>query len=74
MRVESSDEGLGAQEDASKQGRKIDDIDQDVEITLVDETQGRSDEDMFDVNVDLQGDEVVADKEVASTADPITTA
>ncbi|GKA76276.1 hypothetical protein Tco_0782737, partial [Tanacetum coccineum] len=27
-------------EDASKQGRKIDDIDKDVEITLVDETQG----------------------------------
>ncbi|GKC03047.1 putative reverse transcriptase, RNA-dependent DNA polymerase, partial [Tanacetum coccineum] len=27
--------------DASKQGRKIDDIDQDVEVTLVDETQGR---------------------------------
>ncbi|GJZ03216.1 xylulose kinase-1 [Tanacetum coccineum] len=72
-RVESSDEGLGTQEDASKQRRKIDDIDQDVEITLVDETQGRS-EDMFDVNVDLQSDEVVADKEVDSTTDPITTA
>ncbi|GJZ05522.1 hypothetical protein Tco_0539315, partial [Tanacetum coccineum] len=37
----SSDEAsLGDQEDASKQGRKIDDIDKDVEITLVDETQG----------------------------------
>ncbi|GKE82458.1 hypothetical protein Tco_1552458, partial [Tanacetum coccineum] len=35
-------------------GRKIDDIDQDVKITLVDETQGRSGEDMFDVNDDLQ--------------------
>ncbi|GKB36236.1 hypothetical protein Tco_0881178 [Tanacetum coccineum] len=35
---------------------------------------GRSDQDMFDVNVDLQGDEVVADKEVASTVNPITTA
>ncbi|GKG49989.1 hypothetical protein Tco_0518763, partial [Tanacetum coccineum] len=29
---------LGDQEDASKQGRKIDDIDKDAEITLVDET------------------------------------
>ncbi|GJX29180.1 hypothetical protein Tco_0237259 [Tanacetum coccineum] len=40
-RVISSDEAsLGDQEDASKQGRKIDDIDKDAEITLVDETQG----------------------------------
>ncbi|GJY97188.1 putative ribonuclease H-like domain-containing protein [Tanacetum coccineum] len=39
--VSSEDEGLGAQEDASKQGRKIDEIDQDAEVTLVDETQGR---------------------------------
>ncbi|GJZ26572.1 hypothetical protein Tco_0570825 [Tanacetum coccineum] len=36
----SEDEGLGDQEDASKQGRKIDDIDQDAKVTLVDETQG----------------------------------
>ncbi|GJU24445.1 hypothetical protein Tco_1163066 [Tanacetum coccineum] len=36
--VSSEDEGLGDQEDASKQGRKIDEIDQDTEITLVDET------------------------------------
>ncbi|GKA47810.1 hypothetical protein Tco_0740768, partial [Tanacetum coccineum] len=39
--VISSDEAsLGDQEDASKQKRKIDDIDKDVKITLVDETQG----------------------------------
>ncbi|GJZ99639.1 hypothetical protein Tco_0672190 [Tanacetum coccineum] len=38
--VSSEDEGLGDQEDASKQGRKITNIDQDVEVTLVDETQG----------------------------------
>ncbi|GJX08644.1 hypothetical protein Tco_0196576 [Tanacetum coccineum] len=38
-RIVSSDEAsLGDQEDASKQGRKIDDIDKDAEITLVDET------------------------------------
>ncbi|GJX66949.1 hypothetical protein Tco_0302676 [Tanacetum coccineum] len=41
VRIVSSDESsLGDQEDASKQGRKINDIDKDVEITLVDETQG----------------------------------
>ncbi|GKC69051.1 hypothetical protein Tco_1114934 [Tanacetum coccineum] len=57
-RIVSSDEAsLGDQEDASKQGRKIDDIDKDVEITLVDETQGRHDDIMFDVS-DLAGEEV----------------
>ncbi|GKF74988.1 hypothetical protein Tco_0224432, partial [Tanacetum coccineum] len=40
-RVISSDEdSLGDQEDTSKQGRKITNIDQDAEVTLVDETQG----------------------------------
>ncbi|GKE92072.1 hypothetical protein Tco_1573167, partial [Tanacetum coccineum] len=39
-------------EDASKQGRKIDDIDQDTEVTLVDETQRRYDDaQMFDTDV-----------------------
>ncbi|GJT90123.1 putative ribonuclease H-like domain-containing protein [Tanacetum coccineum] len=33
--ISSNDKGLGDQEDASKQGRKIDDIDVDAEITLV---------------------------------------
>ncbi|GJZ07908.1 hypothetical protein Tco_0542191 [Tanacetum coccineum] len=58
-RVESSnDVSLGAQEDASKQGRKIADLDDDAEVTLIDETQERNDEDlMFDTNV-LNGDEV----------------
>ncbi|GJT59798.1 retrovirus-related pol polyprotein from transposon TNT 1-94 [Tanacetum coccineum] len=38
-RIVSSDEAsLGDQEDASKQGRKIDDIDKDAEITFIDET------------------------------------
>ncbi|GJT00912.1 hypothetical protein Tco_0822081 [Tanacetum coccineum] len=64
-RVISSDEaGLGDQEDASKQGRKIDDIDKDAEITLVHETQGRyGDEEMFDTGV-LDGDEVLVEPEV----------
>ncbi|GJR17353.1 hypothetical protein Tco_0965880 [Tanacetum coccineum] len=79
-RVESSnDVSLGAQEDASKQGRKIADLDADAEVTLIDETQERYDEEMlFDVQDDLQGEEVVAEKEVAekevSVADPVTTA
>ncbi|GKF53508.1 hypothetical protein Tco_0160418 [Tanacetum coccineum] len=38
--VSFNEASLGDQEDASKQGRKIDDIDKDIEITLVDETQG----------------------------------
>ncbi|GJW10932.1 ribonuclease H-like domain-containing protein [Tanacetum coccineum] len=72
------------QEDASKQGTKIDDIDKDVEITLVDETQGRYGDDlMFNTGV-LDDEEVftgqdmaekeinVAEKEV-STANPVTT-
>nr|GEW48848.1 hypothetical protein [Tanacetum cinerariifolium] len=48
-RVESfEDAGLGNKEDASKQGRMIDDSDADEGVTLVDETQGRNDQDMFD--------------------------
>ncbi|GKG27188.1 hypothetical protein Tco_0402891, partial [Tanacetum coccineum] len=48
----------GAQEDASKQGRKIVDLDADIEVTLIDETQWRNDEDlMFDARV-LNSDEV----------------
>ncbi|GKD40417.1 hypothetical protein Tco_1260624, partial [Tanacetum coccineum] len=64
-RVISSDEAsLGDQEDASKQGRKIDDIDKDAEITLVHETQGRyADEEMFNTGV-LDDDEVLAEPDV----------
>ncbi|GJZ95948.1 hypothetical protein Tco_0668282 [Tanacetum coccineum] len=40
--VSSDDASLGDQEDVSKQGRKIDDIDKDAEITLIDKTQGRT--------------------------------
>ncbi|GJW32346.1 ribonuclease H-like domain-containing protein [Tanacetum coccineum] len=52
-RVESSnDASLGAQEDASKQGRKIKDLDADAEVTLVDETQEINDDNlMFDTGV-----------------------
>ncbi|GKD59306.1 hypothetical protein Tco_1296815 [Tanacetum coccineum] len=74
-RVESSnDVSLGDQEDASKQGRKIADLDANAEVTLIDETQERYDEEMlFDVQDDLQGEEVVAEKKV-SAANPVTTA
>ncbi|GJW57519.1 hypothetical protein Tco_0104250 [Tanacetum coccineum] len=84
-RVESSnDVSLGAQEDASKQGRKIADLDDDAEVTLVDETQERNDEElMFDTDV-LNGDEVFEEPIVnvakttssfpISVADPVTTA
>ncbi|GJT38173.1 hypothetical protein Tco_0938038 [Tanacetum coccineum] len=62
-----------------KQGRKIADLDADAEVTLIDETQERNDEEMlFDVQNDLQGEEVVAKKEVVaekevSAADLVTT-
>ncbi|GJU48859.1 hypothetical protein Tco_1218414 [Tanacetum coccineum] len=77
--VSSENEGLGAQEDASKQGRKIDEIDQDAEVILVDETQGRyGDNLMFDTGV-LDNEQDMAEKEVdmaekdVSTTDPVTT-
>ncbi|GJR05803.1 hypothetical protein Tco_0528787 [Tanacetum coccineum] len=70
-RVESYEDkdSLGHQEDASKQGRMINNIDQDEEIELVNETHRRmDDQDMFDVNADLQGDEIVTDEQVVSAA------
>ncbi|GJS97730.1 hypothetical protein Tco_0804698 [Tanacetum coccineum] len=71
-KIESfNDVSLGAQEDASKQGRKIADLDADVEVTLIDETQESNDKEMlFDVQDDLQGEEVVAEKEVAEKESP----
>ncbi|GKD97175.1 hypothetical protein Tco_1381072, partial [Tanacetum coccineum] len=73
-RVESSnDVSLSDQEDASKQGRKIVDLDADVEVTLVDETQEMNDDNlMFDTDVLEEQEKEVAEKEV-STADPVTT-
>ncbi|GKD46540.1 hypothetical protein Tco_1271185 [Tanacetum coccineum] len=61
--VSFEDGGLGDQEDASKQGRKIADIDDNVEVTLVDETHGRNDEEMFDIGI-LDGEEVFAKQDV----------
>ncbi|GKB84230.1 hypothetical protein Tco_0956502 [Tanacetum coccineum] len=65
-RVESSEDkdSLGDHEDASKQGRSIEDIDKDADVSLIDDTQVRSDDaEMFDIN-ELHGDEVVVDMPV----------
>ncbi|GJW19874.1 putative ribonuclease H-like domain-containing protein [Tanacetum coccineum] len=65
-RVESSkdQESLGAPKDASKQGRSIEDIDADVDVSLVDETQERQDDDlMFDTGV-LEDDEMHVEAKV----------
>ncbi|GJU43378.1 hypothetical protein Tco_1200644 [Tanacetum coccineum] len=65
-RVKSSQDkdSLGAQEDASKQGRSFEDINKDAKVSLVDETQERSDNaKMFDT-YDLYGDEVIVDMAV----------
>ncbi|GKC33704.1 hypothetical protein Tco_1046088 [Tanacetum coccineum] len=61
-RIDSSDDeaSLGDQEDASKQGRKIHDIDADEDITL----ENVHDAEMFDVN-DVDGDKIVVESEVA---------
>ncbi|GJZ73360.1 hypothetical protein Tco_0637506 [Tanacetum coccineum] len=65
-RVESSEdqESLGAPEDASKQGRSIADIDKDDDVTLVDETQERQDDELiFDTGV-LDADEMPVEAKV----------
>nr|GEW00300.1 hypothetical protein [Tanacetum cinerariifolium] len=82
-RVESSDDaGLREQEDASKQGRMIEDLDIDEGVALVDETRERNDQDMFNISIlndeevvaeVVNDEEVVAEKEV-STANPVPTA
>ncbi|GKF22748.1 hypothetical protein Tco_0075070, partial [Tanacetum coccineum] len=53
-RVKSSadQECLGVPKDASKQGRSIEDIDVDIDVSLVDETRERQDDDlMFDTGI-----------------------
>ncbi|GKE64432.1 hypothetical protein Tco_1518593, partial [Tanacetum coccineum] len=60
-RIESLNDSLGAQEDASKQGMRIKDIDADAKVTLVNKTQEKLDEDlMFNTRV-LDGDEMFVD-------------
>ncbi|GKD13224.1 hypothetical protein Tco_1197631, partial [Tanacetum coccineum] len=60
---------LGDQEDASKQWRKIHDIDADEDITL-DSTHFDTDPDMFRVH-DLKGDEVVVEHMDASASEKV---
>nr|GEW50807.1 reverse transcriptase domain-containing protein [Tanacetum cinerariifolium] len=60
-RVDSSKYEQSLGKDTPKQGRKIDDIDQDEDITLVND---QDDTKMFDVN-NLQGEEVFVEREVA---------
>ncbi|GJV11210.1 hypothetical protein Tco_1352751 [Tanacetum coccineum] len=89
-RVESSnDVSLSDQEDASKQGRKINDLDADAEVTLVDETQEMNEENlMFNTGVleeqEIEFEKVIEEPVVSvttttksipvSAADPVTTA
>ncbi|GJS97469.1 hypothetical protein Tco_0804437 [Tanacetum coccineum] len=60
-RVKSSNASLGAQKDASKQGRSIKDIDIDAKVTLVNETQEWQNEDMMFYTGVLDDDEVFVD-------------
>ncbi|GJR64876.1 hypothetical protein Tco_0010941 [Tanacetum coccineum] len=54
-----------------KQGRSIEDIDKDADVSLVDDNHGRSDDaEMFDTN-DLHGDEVVVDMPVGEKQEHI---
>ncbi|GJU73323.1 hypothetical protein Tco_1264728 [Tanacetum coccineum] len=76
--VSSEDKGLGAQEDASKQGRKIVDLDADAEVTLVDEAQRRNDDNlMFDTGVldeqEVEVEKVVSIAEVTTASSTTTT-
>nr|GEU58104.1 reverse transcriptase domain-containing protein [Tanacetum cinerariifolium] len=62
-RVESLDNEKSLDEDASKQGRRIDDIDSDEDITLV---IVQADAEMFDAKKDLDGEEVFVEQEVVA--------
>ncbi|GJZ14050.1 hypothetical protein Tco_0549280 [Tanacetum coccineum] len=72
-RVESSnDASLGAQEDASKQGRKIEYLDADAEVTLVNETEEMNDDNlMFNTGV-LEEQEIKFEKVVKETVVSVT--
>nr|GEV95322.1 hypothetical protein [Tanacetum cinerariifolium] len=67
-RVESSADEASLGEDASKQGRKIDGIDADEDITLVND---QDDTTMFDAEKDLQGEEVIVEQEFVSHKETI---
>ncbi|GKD81878.1 hypothetical protein Tco_1348717 [Tanacetum coccineum] len=56
-RIESSNDSLGAQEDASKQGRSIRDIDADAEM-FMDATTGEKDEQSTKLDDSIAGEAV----------------
>nr|GFA74256.1 hypothetical protein [Tanacetum cinerariifolium] len=64
------DKQVEGMEDASKQGRMVEEIDQNAKITLDDETQGRTNDDEMIRVDDLAGKEIIED---VSTAEPVTT-
>nr|GEU92729.1 hypothetical protein [Tanacetum cinerariifolium] len=67
-KVESSDNKESLGEDASKQGMRIDDINVDEEITLV---NVQANAEMFDVDKDLGGEEVFVEQEVLADKEKI---
>ncbi|GKF53238.1 hypothetical protein Tco_0160148 [Tanacetum coccineum] len=72
VKFSENQESLGTLEDASKQGRSIEDIDAEVDVTLVDETQERQDDDlMFDTGV-LEDDEMHVEAKVVGKCEQST--
>nr|GEV54814.1 hypothetical protein CTI12_AA187700 [Tanacetum cinerariifolium] len=66
--ISSSDDECLGEEDASKNGRINNDLDPDEDITLL------NDQEMFDANKGLQGEEVVVEQEVVAFKEPIVDA
>ncbi|GJV12933.1 hypothetical protein Tco_1354474 [Tanacetum coccineum] len=65
---------LGDQEDTSKQGRKIEDLDADTEVTLVDETQERNDDNLMFDTVTTANVEATTANVPTTTIDELTLA
>ncbi|GJV77764.1 ribonuclease H-like domain-containing protein [Tanacetum coccineum] len=71
--VSSEDEGLGDQENASKQGRKIDEIDQDAEQDMAEKEADMLEKDVSTANpVTTAGEVVTTANVVVSTAEVTT--
>nr|GEX49183.1 uncharacterized mitochondrial protein AtMg00810-like [Tanacetum cinerariifolium] len=69
-RVESLGDKQSLGEDASKQERRIDDIDADKAFSLV-SVHNNADKDMFDADTDLGGEEVFGEQEVVADKEKI---
>nr|GEV10842.1 hypothetical protein [Tanacetum cinerariifolium] len=70
VRVESSRDEQSLGRDASKQGKRIDDIDADEDITLVN-VHDDADKEMFDADKNLGGEEVFVEQEVVADKEKI---